>query len=99
MISIVQLRIWYADLDENTAEENFLHDLFGMTVDSPEWKKQRDLFLNAFHNMRTVSDTPRRQQNRQTEQIRIDPEAPFANVADTDFSLRANQGWVKQLLR
>ena len=85
-------------LDENTAEENFLHDLFAMKVGSPEWKKQRDLFLEAFHNMRTVSDAPRRQQNRQTEQIRIDPEAPFENVADTDFSLRANQEWVKHIV-
>lgn len=85
-------------LDENTAEENFLHDLFGMKVDSPEWKKQRDLFLEAFNNMRTVSDVPRRQQNRQTEQIRIDSEAPFKNVADTDFSLRANQEWVKNIV-
>jgi len=85
-------------LDENTAEENFLHDLFGMTVGSREWKKQRDLFLQAFENMQTVSDAPRRQQNRQTEQIHIDPEAPFDNVADTDFSLRANQEWVKNIV-
>lgn len=85
-------------LDENTSEENFLHDLFGMQVGSPEWKKQRDLFLSAYNNMQAVSDKPRRQQNRQTDFIRIDPEAPFDNVADTDFSLRANQEWVKQLV-
>ncbi|GAB5493824.1 MAG: bifunctional proline dehydrogenase/L-glutamate gamma-semialdehyde dehydrogenase [Phototrophicaceae bacterium] len=85
-------------LDENTAEENFLHDLFGMTVGSPEWKKQRDLFLTAYNNMNAVSDQARRQQNRQTELLRIDPEAPFENVADTDFSLRANQEWVKQIV-
>lgn len=85
-------------LDENTAEENFLHDLFAMRVGSPEWKKQRDLFLNAYRNMDTVSDKPRRQQNRQTENFRIDPEAPFDNVADTDFSLRANQQWVKNIV-
>lgn len=85
-------------LDENTAEENFLHDLFAMKVDSPEWKKQRDLFLEAFNKMTTVSDAPRRQQNRQTEQIHFDPEAPFDNVADTDFSLRANQEWAKNIV-
>ncbi len=85
-------------LDENTAEENFLHDLFGMRVDSPEWKKQRDLFLEAFANMQSVSDVPRRQQNRQTEELEIDRTAPFDNVADTDFSLRANQTWVKQIV-
>ena len=35
-------------LDENTAEENFLHDLFDMEVGSDTWDKQRDLFLQAF---------------------------------------------------
>ncbi|MEO1289850.1 MAG: aldehyde dehydrogenase family protein, partial [Chloroflexota bacterium] len=83
---------------ENTAEENFLHDLFDMRVGSPEWKKQRDLFLEAFHNMRDISDQPNRQQNRQTEEITFDTDTPFENVADTDFSLRQNQVWVKQIV-
>ncbi|MGJ3239192.1 MAG: bifunctional proline dehydrogenase/L-glutamate gamma-semialdehyde dehydrogenase [Anaerolineae bacterium] len=85
-------------LDENTAEENFLHDLFAMRVDSPEWKQQRDLFLSAFDAMHTVSDQPRRTQNRQTEHIHFDPEADFENVPDTDFSLRPNQAWVAEII-
>jgi hypothetical protein len=35
-------------LDENTAPENFLHDLFGMEPDSDAWRRQRDCFLAAF---------------------------------------------------
>jgi len=42
-------------LDENTAEENFLHDLFGLEPGSPAWEKQRDLFLTAFREMATIS--------------------------------------------
>ncbi|MEL7434267.1 MAG: bifunctional proline dehydrogenase/L-glutamate gamma-semialdehyde dehydrogenase, partial [Chloroflexota bacterium] len=85
-------------LDENTAEENFLHDLFGMQIGSYQWKKQRDLFLDAYSNMHTVSDQPRRQQNRHTEEIEFDPADAFENVSDTDFSLRQNQQWVKQIV-
>lgn len=85
-------------LDENTAEENFLHDLFDMQVGSPEWKKQRDLFLDAYKNMNHAADGPRRQQNRHTEEINFDPDADFENVADTDFSLRENQVWAKNIV-
>jgi RHH-type proline utilization regulon transcriptional repressor/proline dehydrogenase/delta 1-pyrroline-5-carboxylate dehydrogenase len=31
-------------LDENTAPQNFLHDLFGMEPGGPKWEKQRALF-------------------------------------------------------
>lgn len=84
-------------LDENTAPENFLHDLFDMEEGSQSWHKQRQLFLDAFQDIDAVSDQPRRQQNRATEQIQFDPEAPFENVANTDFSLRVNQQWVADI--
>lgn len=85
-------------LDENTAEENFLHDSFDLKPGSPAWNKQRDLFLAAFADMDVVSDQPNRQQNRATEQIRFDAAESFDNVADTDFSLRQNQEWVRELV-
>jgi len=81
-------------LDENTAPENFLHDLFDMEVDSPKWIKQRDLFLDAIEKIETVSDQPNRQQNRLTEEIKFDPKSPFHNEPDTDFALRQNQQWI-----
>lgn len=85
-------------LDENTSEENFLHDLFSLTVDSTAWNTQRDRFLNAIRDMHHVSDQPNRQQNRQTEHIRFTVDTPFENVADTDFSLRANQDWIRTVM-
>ncbi|MCA9915481.1 MAG: proline dehydrogenase family protein, partial [Anaerolineae bacterium] len=86
-------------LDENTAEENFLHDLFGLEPGSPSWNKQRDLFLSAVSRMQTVSDKPNRQQDRSTEEINFDPNDPFHNEPDTDFSLRQNQRWIKAVMQ
>ena len=84
-------------LDENTSEENFLHDLFALDVGSPAWNKQRDIFLSAVEQMGTAQTTPNRQQNRITEEITYDAEAPFHNEPDTDFSLPQNQRWVSQI--
>jgi RHH-type transcriptional regulator, proline utilization regulon repressor / proline dehydrogenase / delta 1-pyrroline-5-carboxylate dehydrogenase len=80
-------------LDENTAEENFLHDLFALEPGTPQWTKQRDRFLAAYADMYEVQDGPNRTQDRNTEEITFDVDAPFENVADTDFSLRQNQQW------
>ena len=49
------------------AEENFLHDLFGLEVDSAAWIKQRALFLESVARQDTVAVVPNRQQDRQQE--------------------------------
>jgi len=96
-------------LDENTAPENFLHDLFGLQVNSPAWNRQRDRFLAACTQMEMVSDTPRRHQDRTIgTTLAVTPAvevrngtaraAPtFGNAPDTDFSLPANVAWVKEI--
>ncbi|MEM7332323.1 MAG: proline dehydrogenase family protein [Chloroflexota bacterium] len=85
-------------LDENTAEENFLHDLFGLEVDSPAWVKQKALFLESVERQETVRALPNRQQNRLAERPLPTHNQPFENCADTDFSLPANQEWVRQVI-
>lgn len=55
-------------LDENTAPENFLHDLFGLESDSNAWTRQSHRFLESCHAIEQISDQPRRSQNRATEQ-------------------------------
>ena len=81
-------------LDENTAEENFLHDLFGMKKGDEKWEKQKKMFLSACERRNEVSDKPARTQNRATEVNKLDLEAPFKNAADTDWSLRHNVNWI-----
>lgn len=85
-------------LDENTAEENFLHDLFGLEVGSPAWKKQRALFLESVERQDSVRTIPNRQQDRSQEYIQPRHHGRFKNVPDTDFSLPANQQWIKGVI-
>src|SRR5262245_8333942 len=82
-------------LDENTAPENFLHDLFSMEPDSDAWRRQRDRFLSACQIQHEVPDRPRRTQDRSTEQPVAHHRQAFENEPDTDWSLPANQAWTK----
>ncbi|MCL4831762.1 MAG: proline dehydrogenase family protein [Caldilineaceae bacterium] len=82
-------------LDENTAPENFLHDLFGMQPGSPEWHKQREQFLHACTLLESARSIPNRSQDRRNEQPQ--PQPIFRNEPDTDWSLPANQRWVAEI--
>lgn len=81
-------------LDENTSEENFLHDLFGMTYGSREWEIQKRRFLRACEERENVKFGPNRKQDRGTETVVTDFKKSFRNERDTDWSLRANQAWI-----
>ena len=85
-------------LDENTAEENFLHDLFGLAVGDASWEKQKQFFLTAVARRDGAPDVPNRTQNRQREHLRFNPQTPFYNEPDTDFSLPVNQAWIVKVL-
>ncbi|MDO5670070.1 MAG: bifunctional proline dehydrogenase/L-glutamate gamma-semialdehyde dehydrogenase [Corynebacterium sp.] len=79
-------------LEENAAEENFLHALFapgeGMST-------QEQWLIDAVRN--PVSTTPRRTQNRLTETGRT-VQGRFENEPDTDPALRANREWALERL-
>ncbi len=81
-------------LDENTHEENFLHDIFGMKVDCPKWQKQKAMFLEACDIKDTVQDYPNRDQIRAKEEFAVDYDKSFHNSPDTDWSLRRNAEWI-----
>ena len=83
-------------LDENTAEENFLHDLFGMKPNCPLWEKQKVKFLDACAKKDIVQATPNRIQDRNTEEFAVEHDGEFENAPDTDWSLRQNQRWVAE---
>ena len=83
-------------LDENTSEENFLHDLFGMAPGDASWVCQRDRFLRACARKDTVIAGPRRTQNRAVQQAQALPAgSPFHNEVDTDWSLPQNVEWIR----
>ncbi len=67
-------------LDENTAPENFLHDLFALTPASPAWERQKERFLRGWKDRHEVATDSRRAAlpTRHGE--------GFANAPDTDWT-------------
>jgi RHH-type transcriptional regulator, proline utilization regulon repressor / proline dehydrogenase / delta 1-pyrroline-5-carboxylate dehydrogenase len=88
-------------LDENTGAENFLRHAFKLKIGSPDWQRLEVSFRQA--STLAVSDTPRRTQNRLTEQFaepcREMRWSEFENEPDTDWSLPANSQWAAQLVQ
>jgi RHH-type proline utilization regulon transcriptional repressor/proline dehydrogenase/delta 1-pyrroline-5-carboxylate dehydrogenase len=82
-------------LDENAADGNFLHDLFGLTPGGHRWQHQKEAFLTAVRSRNRLADAPNRDQNRNTQQRTFDPSLPFHNEPDTDWSLPHNQTWIR----
>jgi len=83
-------------LDENTSEENFLHDLFDIAPGNAAWQRQEQRFLKACARKDTVLAGPKRHQDRNTETTTPLPlESTFHNADDTDFSLVQNRKWAR----
>jgi RHH-type proline utilization regulon transcriptional repressor/proline dehydrogenase/delta 1-pyrroline-5-carboxylate dehydrogenase len=89
-------------LDENTAPENFLRHVFDLEPGSPSFIAERDRFLAAFEVTATVSDAPRRTQDRRAEEHArpVSPllDAKFENEPDTDWTLAANRAWIEDVV-
>ncbi len=88
-------------LDENTAPENFLRHVFDLEPDSPAFTTERDRFLAAFDLESTLSDAPRRTQDRRIEgraRHARSLAAPFDNDPDTDWTLAANRAWIEDVV-
>ena len=89
-------------LDENTGPENFLRHAFKIKAGSDEWHKLERGFLAAFAAVGSVTDAPRRTQNRQLPPVASAPVAAgwqhLENEPDTDFSLRQNGEWGQQIV-
>lgn len=86
-------------LDENTGVDNFLSHSFGMTIGSKAWEGQKRIFLDACSMIETVSDQPRRFQDRNGEPEHLPYDAPFVNESDTDFSLPQNRRWAEEIIK
>jgi RHH-type proline utilization regulon transcriptional repressor/proline dehydrogenase/delta 1-pyrroline-5-carboxylate dehydrogenase len=84
-------------LDENTADENFLRDLFGMQAGDAKWERQKERFLDACAIQETVGAAPQRLQDRRLEEtLERELQNGFHNEADTDWALPANVAWVTE---
>ncbi len=89
-------------LDENTGDNNFLRHAFKLEVGSPDWQRLQELFVKSCEMIPTVSDAPRRTQDRRQPATPImDADhrwQSFKNEPDTDFALVQNSQWAEQLV-
>jgi RHH-type proline utilization regulon transcriptional repressor/proline dehydrogenase/delta 1-pyrroline-5-carboxylate dehydrogenase len=77
-------------LDENTAPENFLSDLFALAPGSIAWERQKARFLQGWADRGTVGAESRR------ASLPVRAEGVFENEADTDWTQTANRAAVWQ---
>jgi len=86
-------------IEEIVGLDNFMHDVAKLKPGTIYWEEQLQLFLQSCDEIETVSETPRRDQNRiEASTIKI-PFAHFENHADTDFSIENNQLWLDELIK
>lgn len=84
-------------LDENTAPDNFLRNVFDLAPGNEVFAAEESRFRQAVAHRHTVSTVPRRTQNRSEASLgraEIAAEPSFRNEPDTDFSLAQNRRWV-----
>jgi RHH-type proline utilization regulon transcriptional repressor/proline dehydrogenase/delta 1-pyrroline-5-carboxylate dehydrogenase len=72
-------------LDENTAPDNFLRDLFSLTPGGPAWQRQRERFLAGWAARTTVFAGSRR------AQLPAPHGEGFHNAPDTDWTQAVNR--------
>lgn len=85
-------------LDENSSPENFLKSLFDITPGSPAWELEASRFRESVARRHTVSTESNRQQDFSTPQPPTNPEAPFTNSIEMDFTSKANRAWIQAAL-
>jgi len=83
-------------LDENTAPQNFLRAAFDLVPGSASWRQQERLFRKAFEA--SPSFEPRRRQDRRELPDHPEPDAPFQNEPDTDWSLPQNRLFAEKIV-
>lgn len=97
-------------LDENTGPDNFLRHTFKLVPGSAEWLELEKGFVASFARLKTLSDAPRRTQDRNVERVfqLVRPAAcvwderveklVLHNEPDTDWSLPHHAEWAKSIL-
>ena len=88
-------------LVENTDKENFLSHSFNLKVGSPAWDEEEKKFINALsHVSNQEPPCPRHKQDRTNIQCLVPEKTTgiekFIPDSPTNFSLPANQNWLKE---
>ncbi|NOX30798.1 MAG: bifunctional proline dehydrogenase/L-glutamate gamma-semialdehyde dehydrogenase, partial [Actinobacteria bacterium] len=92
----VAISYLFRRLEENAADENFIHHLFTLRPGEPATLREASRFRQAVRERWTVGLAPRRRQDRSTK---LDARhVPFTNSPDTDPALPANRRWVRESL-
>lgn len=86
-------------LDENTAPSNFLRHTFGLRPGTKDWIEQASLFAHACTAASSVSNLPRRTQDRRNPPKKMSACAQFRNEPDTDWTLPQNRLWAESILK
>ncbi len=95
----VAISYLFRRLEENAAEENFIHHLFTITPGSESFVYQAKQFRRAVAHRWSVSETPRRTQSRGGSPNPRPADAKpglFSNEPDTDPALAPNRSWAAQ---
>lgn len=72
-------------LDENTGPDNFLRHAFRLNVDGDDWQHLESQFVEAFELLETISELPRRTQDRnQSAQPPVPRELPSLSKTIAD---------------
>lgn len=86
-------------LDENTSKDNFLRYSFNLKPGNQDWNFLVDQFSTAYQMREDISSIPKRKQNRTLPAVEKGNMDEFVNEADTDFDLRPQKIWVKDILQ
>ena len=97
----VAISYLFRRLEENAAEENFIHHLFTITPGGESFQHQALQFRQAVAHRWSVSEQPRRTQRR-GQPLTTQPDETgdhrFSNEPDTDPALASNRSWAAQIV-
>ncbi|MCV3446563.1 proline dehydrogenase family protein, partial [Campylobacter lari] len=86
-------------LDENTSEDNFMRYFFNLKINDKNWQTQKELFIKSLEGVASLDNSTHRTQDRnnETKAISSYESKEFKNEPDTDFILKANREWAKNI--
>ncbi|MCR8708075.1 bifunctional proline dehydrogenase/L-glutamate gamma-semialdehyde dehydrogenase [Campylobacter sp. RM5063] len=86
-------------LDENTSEDNFMRYFFNLKINDKNWQMQKELFIKSLEGVASLDNSTHRTQDRnnETKAISSYESKEFKNEPDTDFILKANREWAKNI--